>query len=393
MVKVQVIENVEEAREALKKIGVYSDSVDIMAPKLVFRTIKLKDVDSRAAAIIKQEMLSVGGEAAVSRGVIDFSTDRTDIILAGTLKHYRRLIAKLQRQPFGLKEIAQKINELLNYADAPIQPMECRDYTLNFTHTLIMGILNVTPDSFSDGGKFIDSERAVDRAKEMVAEGADVIDIGGESSRPGSERISEEEELSRVGSVIERVVEEVDVPLSIDTFKPNVARECLKMGVHLVNDITGLRNEEMIDVVAEYGVPVVVMHMQGMPNTMQKNPTYDDVTDDIVLFLRESIQNAKKRGVEKIIVDPGIGFGKTLGHNLIILKKLREFKSLGCPILVGPSRKSFIGNITELPVEERVEGTIASVVVSILNGANIVRVHDVKECKRAVQITDAIRCI
>ena len=226
----------------------------------------------------------------------------------------------------------------------------------------------------------------------MFNDGADIIDIGGESTRPFSDAISEEEELKRVKPVIQKLLNEINVPISIDTYKPKVAEECLKLGVHLVNDITGLGNEEMIKVVAKHKAPVVIMHMKGMPKNMQENPTYDDVIREIKEFLSKRISEARKDGIKDIIIDPGIGFGKTTQHNLQILKRLNEFKDLGCPILVAPSRKSFIGNITGLAVNERLEGTLAAISIAIMNGANLVRVHDVKECKRAVQIADAIRC-
>lgn len=272
-----------------------------------------------------------------------------------------------------------------------MKAIKCGSYCLNFDRTIIMGVLNVTPDSFSDGGLFVDADEAIKHAKQMVEDGAEIIDIGGESSRPGSESVSEEEELKRVKPVIQELVNQVNVPVSIDTYKPAVAEECIKLGVHLVNDITGLRNKEMIRVVADYQVPVIIMHMKGMPKNMQENPAYKDVVSEIKEFLGERISEAMSAGIKDIVIDPGIGFGKTTAHNLQVLKRLGELKSLGCPILVGPSRKSFIGNITGLPVNERLEGTLAAISIAIMNGANIVRVHDVKACKRAVQIADAIR--
>ena len=262
---------------------------------------------------------------------------------------------------------------------------------LNYNKPLIMGVLNVTPDSFSDGGKFLDADKAVAHAKQMIKDGADIIDIGGESSRPGSDPVSEEEELKRVKPIIERLVKEIEVPISIDTCKPRVAEECIKLGAKIINDISGL-NKEMRNVAAKYKVPVIIMHMLGSPKTMQENIQYDDIINDIKSFLKDRIDKAKAAGITEIIIDPGIGFGKTTENNLQILKRLDEFKSLGCPVLVGPSRKSFIGNITGLPVTERLEGTLAAISIAVFNGADIIRVHDVKECKRAVQIADAIRC-
>ena len=268
----------------------------------------------------------------------------------------------------------------------------CGRFELGFSRTLIMGVLNITPDSFSDGGLFIDADKAVARAKQMVEDGAEIIDVGGESTRPGSDNISEEDELKRVKPVIEKLVKEINVPISIDTYKPKVAEECLKSGASLVNDVTGLRNKEMINLIARHNVPVVIMHMKGEPKNMQKNPVYTDVVKEIKEYFSERINEARDYGIDDIIIDPGIGFGKTTEHNLQILKRLSEFKDLGFPVLVGPSRKSFIGNITGLPVKERLEGTLAAISIAIINGANMVRVHDVKECKRAAQIADAIRC-
>ena len=240
-----------------------------------------------------------------------------------------------------------------------LSPIVCKDYTLRFEKTLIMGILNVTPDSFSDGGLFTDVDTAVAHGKKMVSDGADVIDVGGESSRPGSAPLSEKEELDRILPVVTRLLDEVSVPISIDTYKPLVAEACLKAGAHLINDITGLTNPEMRKVAAKHNVPVVLMHMQGTPKTMQQNPIYKDVIGEIKAFFQEQIATARKAGIQHIIIDPGIGFGKTVEHNLQILKHLGEFKTLSCPILVGPSRKSFIGMITGLSVKERLEGTIS----------------------------------
>ena len=281
--------------------------------------------------------------------------------------------------------------KMANNGRDDVKPIKCGKYELKFNKTLIMGILNVTPDSFSDGNLFLDAGKAIAHAKQMVKDGADIIDIGGESSRPGSDAVSEEEESRRVSAIIKKLAKEINVPISIDTYKPKVAEECIKLGASIINDINGLRNEEMIKAAAKYKVPVVIMHMKGTPKTMQHNPVYKDVIEEIKEFFSQQIKKAKKAGIKDIIIDPGIGFGKTAEHNLQILKNLSEFKELNCPILVGTSRKSFIGNITGLPVNERLEGTLAAISIAIINGANIVRVHDVKECKRAAMVADAIR--
>jgi len=257
--------------------------------------------------------------------------------------------------------------------------------------THIMGILNVTPDSFSDGGQYLDHELAVRRGMAMVDEGADIIDIGGESTRPGSEAISGEEELRRVLPVIERLAKSTSIPVSIDTVKPLVAQRALEAGAVIVNDISGLHGDPaMAAVIAGHNASIVIMHMKGTPKSMQVDPSYEDVVEEISQYLREGILTAEQHGIEQIVVVPGIGFGKTLSHNLEIIRRLREFERLDYPVMVGPSRKSFIGRVLGLEVDERLEGTAAAVAASVMNGANLVRVHDVREMKRVVQMTDAI---
>ena len=259
--------------------------------------------------------------------------------------------------------------------------------------TLIMGILNVTPDSFSDGGDYLLAEDAVKRALEMVSQGADIIDIGGESSRPGSLPVTEEEELKRVMPVVEALRDVCTVPLSVDTSKSGVARKALEAGVSIVNDITALSGDpEMASVIAEADAAVILMHMKGSPLDMQDEPKYDDVVLEVVSYLEEAIAKAVSAGIdsEKIIIDPGIGFGKRLEDNLAILKRLDELKSLGRPVLIGPSRKSFIGAITGKKEKERNFGTAASVSAAIIGGADIIRVHDVSQMRDVSTVTDAI---
>ncbi|MEK7332384.1 MAG: dihydropteroate synthase [Nitrospirota bacterium] len=258
-----------------------------------------------------------------------------------------------------------------------------------------MGILNVTPDSFSEGGQYFDKSLAIKRAYEMVEEGADIIDIGGESTRPGSEPVPLEEELRRTIPVIEAIVKNIKVPISIDTYKADVAKRALDAGASMVNDISGLRfDPEMPKVVSQYKVPVVITHIKGNPKTMQKEPVYEALIPEIMDYLRTSIRLAVKFGIDedKIIIDPGIGFGKTFDHNLEIIKNLNEFTLLEKPLLIGPSRKAFIGKILgDVPASERLEGTAAAVAISILNGANIIRVHDVKEMKKVALVADAVK--
>jgi dihydropteroate synthase len=260
--------------------------------------------------------------------------------------------------------------------------------------TAIMAILNVTPDSFYDGGRQLDPGRAIADGIEMAEAGADVIDIGGESTRPGARPVSEDEELERVLPVVRGLRRGLSIPISIDTYKSGVARAALREGADIVNDISALRfDAEMGGLVAAEKVPVVLMHIQGTPRTMQAEPRYDDVVREVGDFLALRIQHAVERGVErdKIIVDPGIGFGKTLDHNLALLRGLPELASLGQPLLVGASRKSFIGKILGAEPSERLEGSLAAAAAAVLAGANIIRAHDVKETRNAVRIADAIR--
>ncbi len=258
-----------------------------------------------------------------------------------------------------------------------------------------MGILNVTPDSFSDGGLFFDKAAAIKQALRMAEDGADIIDIGGESTRPGSDPVPVEEELKRTIPVIEAIAKEIPIPISIDTYKADVAKRALDAGASMVNDISGLRYDpHMAHIVASQQVPVVIMHMKGKPKDMQQNPSYEALVPEILDYLREGIRLAKDAGIPdgRMIVDPGIGFGKTFEQNLSIIRHLREFTLLEKPVLIGVSRKAFIGRILGgVPPDERLEGTAAAVAISILNGADIIRVHDVKEMAMVAKVADAVK--
>ena len=258
-----------------------------------------------------------------------------------------------------------------------------------------MGILNVTPDSFSDGGLFYNTDEAVSHALQLIENGIDIIDIGGESTRPGAKKISEEEEIQRIIPVVKQIRElSPEIIISIDTTKSMVAQKAIQSGANIINDISGFSfDNKMIDVIRESKVPVVIMHMQGDPSNMQNKPVYDDLIIDISSFFKRKIKLATDAGIKKkqIILDPGIGFGKTVGDNFQLINQLNEFCKLGFPVMIGPSRKSFIGTTLNLPVDDRLEGTAAAVAVGVMNGARIVRVHDVKEIKRVVTIVEKIR--
>jgi dihydropteroate synthase len=267
------------------------------------------------------------------------------------------------------------------------------------SRTHVMGVLNVTPDSFSDGGRFDTPARAIEHGLRMAEDGADFIDVGGESTRPkgqaygeGGDPVGEEEELRRVLPVIEGLARRSPVPISIDTYRSRVAREALRAGASIVNDISAFHfDPAMPAVVAEADAAAVLMHIRGTPKTMQSNPVYRDLWGEILAYLQEGIERARASGVRQLLVDPGIGFGKTAQQNLRLIAELRAMRPLGLPILVGPSRKSFIGEILGLPVAERLEGTLAAVVGAVLNGAHVVRVHDVREAVRAVRVADALK--
>jgi len=261
------------------------------------------------------------------------------------------------------------------------------------TRTLVMGVVNVTPDSFSDGGQFIDTDRAIAHAVRLIEDGADIIDIGGESTRPGSDPVPDEIEIQRVLPVIEYVARETSAAISVDTTKASVARAALETGAHIVNDISGFHYDpELPKVVAEYGAGVVLMHIRGHPRNMQADTDYRDLFREISSYLQEGIDKAAATGISRqtIVVDPGIGFGKSLMDNYRLIDGLERFRELGCPILVGPSRKSFIGNVLGLPADQRIWGTAAAVACSVLRGADIVRIHDVTEMVQVITICDTL---
>jgi dihydropteroate synthase len=291
----------------------------------------------------------------------------------------------MHRKPKGLKKRRNKMDASLRW-DGRVLDLGRR------TH--VMGVLNVTPDSFSDGGHYFDTARAIDHGVEMVRDGADIIDIGGESTRPYSEGISAGEEMDRVLPVIEALGKEVEAPISIDTCKAAVAREALKAGASVINDISALRfDPEMAPVAARARVPVILMHMKGTPGNMQKNPVYRDLIPEILDFLRGALDRSEAAGIPRdlTVVDPGIGFGKTFDHNLQIIRGLAQFLSLDRPVLLGPSNKAFIGHILNREPHERETGTMAAIAAGVMNGAHIVRVHHVKKAVETVRVVDAIK--
>ncbi|MFH1339396.1 MAG: dihydropteroate synthase [Candidatus Omnitrophota bacterium] len=380
-------DDIEQIQKIMRKIGADKRGIEIMAPKGILRLIRLNNLDCFSANILKQEMLSIGGEVCLSRGTLNGKSRLTDCLVMGTLSQYERLLDKLDEQPQvrGLQGLCGRISSVLKNYQLP-----------ESARTRIMGIVNLTPDSFSGDGLLTRGAsigQIIDYARELVSQGADIIDIGGESSRPSALPVSEKEEIKRTAPVIKKLSKIIKVPISVDTYKPEVARQALDSGASIVNDITGLRNRRMIEVLAKSRARVIVMHMKGTPRSMQKNPRYEFLMGEIIGYLAAAIKRAQDSGIDKkrIIVDPGIGFGKTVEHNLEILNSLKELKVLGCPVLVGPSRKSFIGKLLNLPPQQRLSGTLATLAIAVMNGASIVRVHDVKFAAQAVKIADAIR--
>ena len=383
-----------EAIQQMKKVGVDPTGVKLMEGKTLHFNLKVERIDPRTANLLKQEMLSLGGDVAVDGRGLDCSAKQTDALLMGTQKHFEKLIQKLEQYP-DLQPLGQSIKETLKNISKTHYSIRCRKRTLTLgKRTLLMGVLNVTPDSFSDGGLFFDKEKAIAHGLRMVEEGADIIDIGGESTRPGSKPLDLVEELRRIIPVIESLAKKVDIPISIDTYKSAVAQRAIEAGAEIINDISGLHfDQNLAKVASEEDTPLVLMHIRGTPETMQKDIHYESLFSEILHYLKDSIQRAESAGLDprQIIIDPGIGFGKTVEDNLLIIKNLYEFRILGKPILLGTSRKSFIGKILNTGAGDRLEGTLSSIAIGVLNGAHIIRSHDVLQAKKAIAVADAIR--
>jgi dihydropteroate synthase len=341
-------------------------------------------MDREEAVRLQDAIKAKGGEAFLCRKIRSGK-----VMMVGAPFFFEQLAMDAGAVGHYGMEIASAIR---NYHSDYTTPVPLAKRELRFDRTLVMGVLNVTPDSFSDGGSYDSTEVAVERAMQMAQEGADIIDIGGESTRPGAEPVAEKVEMDRILPVIEALAGRTTLPISVDTRHAKVADEALKRGAEIINDVSGLRDSKMIEVAASYGCGVVSMHMRDEPGTMQHNVHYEDLVGDIYHELNLSIQRAVEGGVapERIMVDPGIGFGKTADHNLELLHRLREFRGLGRPLMVGTSRKSFIGTILGGTPEQRLEGSLATAVVAAMNGADIVRVHDVGPSVKALRMTDAV---
>jgi dihydropteroate synthase len=384
-----------QAIRILKDIDVDPYGIEAMLPKMAHLNILIRHLPCKVANIIKQEMLSVGADAAVARGSVACSVEATDVLLMATRKQIDRFIEKVSSQPFGLNQLAVNLGQLLeNIARDKWTLRTSRREMVLGDRTRIMAILNVTPDSFSDGGCYGSPENAIAAGLKLTAAGADILDIGGESSRPGAETAPAEEELRRVIPVIEGLSGKVDIPISVDTTKAVVAREALAAGAEIINDISAMRfDAQMPAVMASSGAAVVFMHMRGTPKTMQQGDLdYASLMGEIIDFFHDRLNAAQTAGIsaDRIILDPGLGFGKSRGDNLKLLRRLAEFSVLGRPILTGPSRKSFLSHDGEAGPQDRLEGTLAAVTTAVMNGSHLVRVHDVEAARRVVTIADAI---
>jgi len=384
----------DEAIQEMKRIGVDPIGIELMRDKIFHFNLMIKGIDCRLGNFLKQEMVLLGGDVAMDRRMIDCSVAASDIILMGTQNQLNTIIDRLADRFNDLQGVAGRLRECLKNIESPPHTVRCKKTVLQLNErTHLMGILNVTPDSFSDGGMFLDPGNAISHGIELASQGADIIDIGGESTRPGAKPLLPDEELRRIIPVIEGLSGEIDIPISIDTYKSLIAEKAVEAGAEMINDISGLHfDPKMADVAAKYDVPVVVMHIKGTPEIMQLDVHYDCLLTEIMEYLEESTEIAERAGVDErqIIIDPGIGFGKSVEDNLRIISRLTEFKSLGKPIMLGLSRKSFIGRILNAEVDQRAEGTLASISAAIMNGANILRVHDVAPARKAAQMADAI---
>ncbi|MCL6088416.1 MAG: dihydropteroate synthase [Actinobacteria bacterium] len=391
------IKDKSDAYREFAKIGATAPGAKIMSDKFVNIAIKINNVDNKAANILKQEMLARDGDVVTSRDTLDSPHEKSDVIIFGTIKNVRSLAEKIRIQPFGLKALSHELEDFLDNLEKFQKENSLKIGTKNFNlkkEVAIMGILNVTPDSFFDGGKYFNLKKAYARTDEIVSEGAHIIDVGGMSTRPGSQPVSVAEEIERVIPAISYIKKNHDILISIDSYRSEVVREALKAGADIINDISGLvLDDNMKKVAADSKAGLVLMHMKGTPLDMQENPVYDDVIQEIYDFFKVQTDMAVKNGIrpENIIIDPGLGFGKNLEDNFIIIKKLADFKSLGYPILIGASRKSFTGALSGLLPQERLENSIAVAVMCVLNGANLIRVHDVKETVRAMNLVKAIQ--
>ena len=371
--------NIKNKKQFLKNLNVQGGGVSIMAKKMELFYFFIKDLRTPAVNILKQDALSIGAELAVPSGVIVCEKEKYDCLLIGNKKHIEILSKKELAQPFGLKIVAKELQQFLKTKEYPVQ---------------IMGVINANDDSFFGGSRFLASD-AVKKIKDMIEQGAKIIDIGAVSSRPNADFVDENEELRRIMDICDTIKFEKlyeSVTFSIDSYTPSVVEYALKSGFTIINDITGASDDKIIKLAVEYSSKICIMHMKGTPQTMQNDPHYDDVMVEVSEFFEQRIAKCEALGLSRdnIILDIGVGFGKTLEHNLTLIKNMSHFKKFGCEVLIGASRKSMIDKIVATPIEERLAGTLAIHLRAVENGASIVRCHDVKEHYQALRVWEKL---
>ena len=381
-------------RYELKNIGVHQASIETFMNKSAILPLKVLKVRTPAANIIKQEMLACGGDCAIHAGCVVCAQDHSDILLLGTKKHYRLLLQKMAMMPyFGLPKIREELQLFLE--NAPLKTILADNRVLEYDHVVVMGILNITPDSFYADSRVRSIDEVINRAGQMLRDGAEILDIGGESTRPGSDSINPQEEIARIVPVVEALRKEYPQSiLSIDTYHAETAEATLASGADIINDISAMEyDEKMIDVVVKNNAPVILMHMRGTPKNMQQNTEYGNVVEEVSKYLKERAEMLRGHNFpkEKIILDPGIGFAKNVDQNLKLMQGLSEMTGSDYPVLLAASRKSTIGKVLgDIPPEARLAGTIATSCQAVYAGANMVRVHDVKENIQAIRMLEAI---
>lgn len=388
MIRILDLHNSREVENFFRKLHVDETGIKIMLPKTSHHLIYIDSLNVPAANILKQELLSLGGDVVLHKGACNFSVQETPCVLIGTKAHYHRLAKKLSAQPFGLKKLAVELKQIFEKFEV-VPPSICIGGTMfHFSKSpFIMGIINVTPDSFSGDGIYQNVDEALRKAEQLIEQGAHILDIGGESTRPGAQSIPLDEEKSRVIPVVKAVAKSFRIPVSIDTSKARIAEEALHCGAHLVNDVTGLTGDpKMASVIKKTKAPAVIMHHRFPSKKTQ------DVIGEVCRFFKDRIDALQSQGISSsgLILDPGIGFGKTAEQNLLILKQAEEFKVFGKPLLLGTSRKSFIGKVLKNEAHERLIGTLASLVFGQLKGFHFFRVHDVSEARQALLLSQAI---
>ena len=392
--RILAVEHPQDLARELAGVGADEASWGIFAAKHAALAIRLDDLSTATANILKQTALGCGGDCAVHHGVASGRVRRSGAVLFVSGRRLPELCRRLRGQPDCVARLVPELAELGRRAEVRRLVVTVEGRRLDLAaRTHVMGIVNVTPDSFYDGGRFFDPGLAVEQALRLADEGADFVDIGAESTRPGADPVPPAEQSRRVVPVLRALRGKLRVPVSVDTTSAAVARRALAEGAAMVNDVSGFTvDPKLARVVARAGVPCVVMHLPAPPRTMQRRPRYRDLMAEVTAWLAAALARGEAAGVrrEQLIVDPGIGFGKTVEHNLAIVRRLAELATLGRPVLVGPSRKSFIGKVLGLDPAERLEGTLAACVLAARNGANILRVHDVKACVRAVRLFDAV---